>query len=117
MTKIAIIEKYPSTYQFDAIFPFEYDKYALVPEKQDKVLKRDVTLDIDALKEEGKYDFIILVGKEPCKLVADIRSVSEYQGYGEYKIILMKSISGNKKDPVRININTAIMIPVWNVMV
>jgi len=81
MTKICIVEKYPSTYQFDAIFPFEYDKYALVPEKQDKVLKRDVTLDIDALKEEGKYDFIILVGKEPCKLVADIRSVSEYQGY------------------------------------
>jgi DNA polymerase I-like protein with 3'-5' exonuclease and polymerase domains len=81
MVKVCIIEKYPSNYLFDSVFPFEYDKYALVPERQDKVLKRDVTLDIDALKEEGKYDYIILVGKEPCKMVADIRSVTEYQGF------------------------------------
>jgi DNA polymerase I-like protein with 3'-5' exonuclease and polymerase domains len=79
MNKIAIVEKYPSNYQFEAIFPFDYDKYSLVGEKRDKVLKRDVTLDIDSLKEN--YEYIILVGKEPCKLVADIRSVTEYQGY------------------------------------
>jgi len=79
MDKIAIVEKYPSNYSFESIFPFEFDKYSLVDEKMTKVLKRDVTLDIDAVKEI--YDYVILVGKEPCKMVADIRSVTEMQGY------------------------------------
>ena len=79
MTKIAIVEKYPSKFNYANIFPFEYDQWGLVDQRQDKVLKRDITLDIDILKEE--YDTIILVGKEACKFVADIRSVTEYQGY------------------------------------
>ena len=79
MNKVAVIEKYPSSFRFEDIFPFEIDKYSLVAERQDKVLKRDVTLDIDSVK--NGYEYIILVGKEPCKLVADIRSVTEFQGY------------------------------------
>lgn len=79
MTKVAIVEKYPSTYDYNAVFPFSFDKHALVSERKDKILKRDVTLDIEEVKEY--YDYIILVGKEPCKLVADIRSVTEYQGF------------------------------------
>ena len=77
--RVCIIEKYLSSYQFEAIFPFELDRYSLVSERQDKVLKRDITLDIDLVKTQ--YDFVILVGKEPCKFVADIRSVTEFQGY------------------------------------
>ena len=79
MANIAIVEKYPSSYEFDAIFPFEFEKFSLVENKQDKILKRDITLNLEEIKEN--YDFIILVGKEPCKFVADIRSVTEYQGY------------------------------------
>lgn len=79
MTNIAIVEKYPSNFKFDSIFPFEFDKYALVETKIDKVLKRDITLDIDSVK--ANYDYVILVGAEPCKLVADIRSVTEMQGF------------------------------------
>lgn len=79
MSNIAIVEKYPTNFKFESLFPFEFKKYALVQEKLDKILKKDVTLDIDKLKEE--HDFIILIGKEPCKIVADIRSVTEMQGY------------------------------------
>jgi DNA polymerase I-like protein with 3'-5' exonuclease and polymerase domains len=79
MPNIAIVEKYPSKYRYESLFPFEFDKYALVEEKADKILKRDVTLDMDAVKEV--YDFVILIGKESCKYVADIRSVTEFQGY------------------------------------
>ena len=79
MVKICLIEKYPTTYDFASIFPFEFDRNALVGEKRDKILKRDVTLDIeDYIKD---FEYVILVGKEPCKLVADIRSVTEMQGY------------------------------------
>jgi len=45
----------------------------------DKVLKKDVTLDIDLVREE--YEYIILIGKEPSKMVGKITSVMEYQGY------------------------------------
>jgi DNA polymerase I-like protein with 3'-5' exonuclease and polymerase domains len=79
MTKCCIVEKYPTNYNFGAIFPFEFDRFALVEHRQDKVLKRDVTLEIDKVKED--YDYVILIGKEPCKLVADIRSVTEMQGF------------------------------------
>jgi DNA polymerase I-like protein with 3'-5' exonuclease and polymerase domains len=79
MSDVAIVEKYPSNYKYESIFPFEFEKYSLVDERMDKVLKRDVTLDIEGIKENYKY--VILVGKEPCKFVADIRSVTEFQGY------------------------------------
>lgn len=79
MANVALVEKYPSNYGYESLFPFEIDKFALVNDKQDKVLKRDITLDINEVKE--KYEYIILVGKEPCKFVADIRSVTEFQGY------------------------------------
>ena len=79
MASVAVIEKYPSGYSYKAIFPFPVSTFALVDEKQDKVLKRDITLAIEAVTEN--YDYVILVGKEACKFVADIRSVTEYQGY------------------------------------
>jgi len=79
MTRICIVEKYPSQFNYLSVFPFEFDKYSLVPEKQDKVLVRDVQLDIKQLQED--YDYLILVGKEPCKMVGKITSVTEYQGY------------------------------------
>lgn len=79
MANIAIVEKYPSNYNYASLFPFEFDTFHLVDQKQEKVLKRDVTLDMEEIK--GNYEYLILVGKEACKYIADIRSVTEYQGY------------------------------------
>lgn len=76
---ICIVEKYPSNYNYEALLPFDFDRLALVDEKMDKVLKKDITLDIDLVKEE--YKFIILIGKEASKFVGSITSVMEYQGY------------------------------------
>lgn len=77
--EVAIVEKYPSQYCFDAVFPFDFDKHSLVANKKDKILKKDITLDIDEIKNNYKY--IIVVGKEPAKFVAGVNSVTEYQGY------------------------------------
>ena len=79
MDNILIVEKYPTNFDYKAIFPFEFTKTSLVDEKQDKVLKRDVSLDIAALKEQ--YRYIITVGKEPSKYIANISSVTQYQGF------------------------------------
>jgi DNA polymerase I-like protein with 3'-5' exonuclease and polymerase domains len=79
MAEVALVEKYPSGYNFNSILPFEFDTYSLTNEKIEKILKKDVTLNISEVVEQYKY--VILVGKDPCKIVADIRSVTEYQGF------------------------------------
>jgi len=79
VNSVAIIEKYPTNYNYDNIFPFKHTKFSLIPTKQDKILKNDITIDIPKIKED--YDYIILVGKEPCKFIGNISSVTEYQGY------------------------------------
>ena len=76
---IAIIEKYPTAFNYDSVFNFDYNKYSLVSAKKDKVLVKDIEIDLDEIKE--KYEYIILVGAEPCKLVGKITSVTEYQGF------------------------------------
>jgi len=76
---ICIVEKYPSNYNYEALLPFDFDQLSLVDEKMDKVLKKDITLDIDLVKQE--YEYIITIGKEPSKFVGNITSVMEYQGY------------------------------------
>jgi len=76
---IAIVEKYPSNYNYEALLPFDFDRLHLVDIKMDKVLKKDITLDIDLVKEE--YEYVILIGKEASKFVGNITSVMEYQGY------------------------------------
>ena len=76
---VCIVEKYPSNYNFEALLPFSFDILSLVDEKMDKVLKKDITLDIDLVKEE--YEYVILIGKEASKFVGGITSVMEYQGY------------------------------------
>lgn len=77
--QIAIVEKYPTAYNYNSVFNFEFDRHSLVGTKKDKILKKDIELDIDSLIKE--YDYIILVGAEPCKLVGKVTSVTEYQGY------------------------------------
>jgi len=79
MNEVAIVEKYPTTTNYEEYFKFPFDKYSLVSKKKDKVLVKDLELDIDELKKN--YRYIILVGAEPCKMVGKISSVTEYQGY------------------------------------
>jgi len=76
---IAIVEKYPSKYNYESLLPFDFDRLSLVDEKMDKVLKRNITLDIESVRQE--YEYIIVVGKEAAKFVGGITSVTEYQGY------------------------------------
>ena len=78
MNKVCIIEKYPTTYNYNDIFDFDFDKLSLVSSKKSKVLKKDITLDIDNTIKS--YDKLILIGAEPCKFIGKITSVTEYQG-------------------------------------
>lgn len=77
--KIALVEKNPSTINYSKyiISPEPIDRFFLSEVKKKKLLKKDITLDIQELDD---YDYIILVGAEPCKNVANITSVVANQG-------------------------------------
>ncbi len=74
--KIAIIDKAPSknNYKNHFTFPFELFHMSEVPVA--KLLKKDVTLDIDT----DLYDLVILVGSEAAKEYAKITSVTNFSG-------------------------------------
>jgi DNA polymerase I-like protein with 3'-5' exonuclease and polymerase domains len=100
MANVAIVEKYKSNFNYGSLFPFDFDQYALVDGKREKVLKKDIQLDIPQLKETYKY--IILVGKESCKFIADIRSVVDFQGFlVEDKYIALLNPIAVKLNPSR----------------
>lgn len=61
--KIAVIDKCPSKVQYDRYFDFDFDHYHLSSVYLQKVLKKDVDIEIDT----DAYDFIITVGSEATK--------------------------------------------------
>lgn len=61
--KIAIIDKAPNSVRYEKYFEFEFDHYHLSSIPLQKILKKDVDIQIDT----NKYDFIILVGAEATK--------------------------------------------------
>lgn len=75
--KIAIIDKAPSSANYNKYFSFNFDLYHLCSRKLTKVLKKDVDIEIN--KED--YDFIITVGSEASKFFAGITSVTDYNGF------------------------------------
>jgi DNA polymerase I-like protein with 3'-5' exonuclease and polymerase domains len=75
--KIAIIDKMPSRNRYEDYFEFEFDLHHLCEEKKEKILKADVTLDLDLLED---YDYIILVGSEAAKHIGKITSVTNSMG-------------------------------------
>lgn len=75
--KLAIIEKYPSGINYSDYFTSDFDLFSLVSQKMEKILKKDIELDFNP----DEYDFVILVGAEPCKHIGKISSVTKYQGY------------------------------------
>ena len=78
---VAIVDKYNSKINYDKYFPFDYDVYHLCEENLKKVNKKDISPEfLDTFNKE-EYDYVILVGAEPCKHVGKITSVIKYQGY------------------------------------
>lgn len=75
--KIAVIEKYPSRVNYSEYFDFDFDHLYLTDFPKEKILKKDITLDLDI----NDYNYIVLVGAETCKHIGKISSVTKYQGH------------------------------------
>ena len=63
MPKICLIDKCPSKVSYDKYFDFEFDHYHLSSVYLQKILKKDVDIEINT----DEYDFIITVGAEATK--------------------------------------------------
>lgn len=61
--KIAVIDKCPSNNKYEKYFDFDFDLYHLASVKLQKVLKKDVDIQINT----DDYDYIILIGSEAVK--------------------------------------------------
>lgn len=89
MTKIAFVQKCPSTINFDKTYGITGTVYNLSSQKVSKLLKRDVDLRIVTAHEaqsgvEGfcpdNYDWVILIGSEAVKHFTDTTNVSDFTG-------------------------------------
>lgn len=76
MLKIALIDKAPSRTDYSTHFNFEFEQFHMSSVPVQKLLKKDVDLDIDV----DLYDLVILVGSEAAKEYAKITSVTNYAG-------------------------------------
>lgn len=76
MTKIALIDKAPNRTRYSDYFQFDFDHYHMSSKPIQKLLKKDVDLEVD-LEE---YDYVILVGAEAAKEYAKVTSVTNYAG-------------------------------------
>lgn len=74
--KIAVIDKAPSRNKYEEYFDFEYEHFHMSQVPITKLLKKDVTLEIDL----DVYDFVILVGSEAAKEYAKITSITNMAG-------------------------------------
>jgi len=77
--KIAVVEKAKMGYAdpYKEYFNFEYDRFQLVNSNKTKILKRDITLEEDF----EDYDLVVLIGKEPCKFIAQCGNVTKFAGH------------------------------------
>ena len=73
--RIAVIDKCPSNVKYDKYFKFEFDLYHLASVKLQKVLKKDVDIEINI----DDYDYIVLIGSEATKNYTKA-SVTEHSG-------------------------------------
>lgn len=74
--KVAIIDKAPSSTNYSKYFDFEFENLHMSDVKIKKLLKKDITLEVDL----DDYDFVLLVGSEAAKNYAKITAVTQYQG-------------------------------------
>lgn len=79
MAKIAIVETKKSRNNYDSLFEnaFEFDLYQLTEHADlKKVLKKDVTIEIDL----DAYEWVILVGSEPLNYFTKAKSITSFTG-------------------------------------
>lgn len=86
MANVAIVDKIKSKINYKDYFDFDFEEFHLVTKNIKKVLVKDVELNTtddtaDDYFDPDLYDYVILVGADPCKHVAKISSVLKYQGY------------------------------------
>jgi len=74
--KIAVIDKAPNRTRYSEYFNFEYDHYHMSSKPIQKLLKKDVDLEVDL----DEYNYVILVGAEATKEYAKVTSVTNYAG-------------------------------------
>lgn len=81
MTKIAVVDKQPSKVDYQKYFKFDssidLEVFHLSPVRVKKLLKRDVTLELDP----DEYDFVILVGSDAMKFFTKLTAVTTYSGH------------------------------------
>jgi len=78
-SRIAVVDKYDTGFNYSKIFDFEFSIYFLVDKQtSSKVSKKHVTLDLAIL---DSYDYVILVGADVCRVTGQLSSgVSSLQG-------------------------------------
>jgi DNA polymerase I-like protein with 3'-5' exonuclease and polymerase domains len=76
MAKVAIIDKAPSRNDYSKYFDFEFDLYHMSSVPVQKLLKKDI--DLEVYLEE--YDYVICVGSEASKEYAGVTKVTDYAG-------------------------------------
>ena len=74
--KIAVIDKAPNRTKYSEYFNFEYDHYHMSSKPIQKLLKKDVDLEVDLTP----YNYVVLVGAEAAKEYAKVTSVTNYAG-------------------------------------
>ncbi len=76
MKKVALIDKAPNRTRYSDYLPFEFEHFHMSAVPVTKLLKKDVTLEIDT----DEYDLVILVGSEAAKEYAKVTSVTNMAG-------------------------------------
>lgn len=76
MKKIAVIDKAPSRTDYKQYFEFDFELFHMSSQPIQKLLKKDVDLEINL----DEYDIVILIGAEAAKEYAKITSVTNYAG-------------------------------------
>lgn len=74
---VAIIDKAPSRNKYQDYFPFEFELFHMSSVPIQKLLKKDVDLEIDL----DFYDYVILVGSEAAKEYAKVTNVTNMAGH------------------------------------
>lgn len=74
--KIAVIDKAPNRTKYQEYFKFDFDHYHMSSKPIQKLLKKDVDLEVDL----DEYNYVILVGAEAAKEYAKVTSVTNYAG-------------------------------------
>jgi len=77
--KIAVVEKSKTGYSdpYREYFNFDYDRFQLTNSNKTKILKKDITLTEDF----EEYDYVVLVGKEPCRHIGKVGNVTKFAGH------------------------------------